>query len=156
MCIWGTSILGLNIVPGNTWGTPYTITYVTFTQCVSRNMIHLMYMSVIAAILGVGCVHTCVSLLWRQTLMECVSIDYIETTDLHRCVSKWWRSVLRCLLCCLFLQATIYRDDFLAERRDREKMVDQISQLKIKLDTETSSLRLQVGRWRGRRRRGRG
>ena len=89
--------------------------------------------------------------------MECVSIDYIETTDLHRCVSKWWRSVLQCLLCCSFLQATIYRDDFLAERRDREKMGDQISQLKIKLDTETSSLRLQVGRWRGRRRRrGRG
>lgn len=41
-------------------------------------------------------------------------------------------------------QATIYRDDFLAERRDREKMVDQLAQLKIKLDTETSSLRLQM------------
>ena len=56
----------------------------------------------------------------------------------------------------MFMQATIYRDDFLAERRDREKMVDQIAQLKIKLDTEASSLRLQVGRWRGRRGRGRG
>ena len=56
-----------------------------------------------------------------------------------------------CYNVCSFLQATIYRDDFLAERRDREKMVDQLAQLKIKLDTETSSLRLQVGCWRGRR-----
>ena len=56
----------------------------------------------------------------------------------------------------MFMQATIYRDDFLAERRDREKMVDQIAQLKINLDTVTSSLELQVGSWRGRRDRGRG
>ena len=53
------------------------------------------------------------------------------------------------------LQAQIYRDDFLTERRDREKMVDQVTQLKIKLDTETSSLRLQVGEGGRKRRRGR-
>ena len=35
-------------------------------------------------------------------------------------------------------------------------MTDQVAQLKLKLDTETSSLRLQVGNWEGEEGRERG